>query len=303
MKTLPLFLLLNLIFSGCIMMKEGSLYDPKYKGLYAEFLEEDETEYESGYNYVKSKKPNGIRIHRQFFPETRQIILLEHYNSVDQLHGLFKTWTDDGTLSSFGNYLNGSKVGKWTTLGHGEVIYKNNELNGPGIKYHENEKISEIQNFKEGKKDGRFAAFDTNGVLLKESFYSGDTLLENANAIVPPFFKKYDFIAYYPACLNEKDIAKRKSCTDIALLTHVQKTLRYPPDARQKNIEGIVVVQFMVKSDGTIEDIHVIRGLCQSLKDEVYRLVANFPPFVPAEINGQKVDYLFTLPVRFKLEG
>jgi len=303
MKTFQIFLLLTIVFSGCIVTQEGSLTNYKYGGRYTEFLEENETVYESGYNYIKSKKTDGTRINRNFFPETKQIILLEHFNNKNQLHGFYKTWTDDGIVNSYGNYLNGYKEGMWFTLGYGEVIYKNDELNGSGIKYHNNGKISEIQNFVNGKKEGRFAAFDCTGVLLKESFYSNDTLLKNPNPNVPPFFKKYDFNAYYPACLNEKDFNKRKKCTDIALLTHIQKKLRYPLDVRQKNIEGTVVVQFMVKSDGSIEEINVIRGICQSLKNEVYRLVTTFPNFIPAEINGQKEDFLFTLPVRFKLEG
>lgn len=78
--------------------------------------------------------------------------------------------------------------------------------------------------------------------------------------------------------------------------------LKYPPTAAESNIEGRVIVQFMVKADGTITDAKVRRGVAPELDAEALRVVNSMPKWIPANKDGKDIDCKFTLPVPFKLQ-
>ncbi|MCM1005722.1 MAG: energy transducer TonB [Prevotella sp.] len=87
-----------------------------------------------------------------------------------------------------------------------------------------------------------------------------------------------------------------------ALSSWLGKNLRYPELAAQNNIEGRVIVQFVVEKDGSITDIKVARGVDKDLDKEAVRVVRKMPKWQPGKNNGIAVRSQFTLPVNFKLE-
>lgn len=86
------------------------------------------------------------------------------------------------------------------------------------------------------------------------------------------------------------------------LLKYVSRNIRYPREAKDNNIEGRVVVQFVVKKDGTIGPVRVLRSRHPLLDEEAVRVVKTLPTFAPGEIQGEPVSVWYTLPVSFKLE-
>lgn len=85
------------------------------------------------------------------------------------------------------------------------------------------------------------------------------------------------------------------------LLSYVRQSIIYPPKAIENNIQGTVVVQFVVKKDGSIGEIKVARGKSPELDEEAIRIVNTFTQFIPGKKNGQKINSWYTLPIRFKL--
>lgn len=81
----------------------------------------------------------------------------------------------------------------------------------------------------------------------------------------------------------------------------ISRHLVYPPNARESHIEGRVIVQFIVKTDGSIGDVEIIRGVVADLDAEALRVVKSIPRFNPAMLNGKAVDYKYTLPIFFRL--
>jgi protein TonB len=71
--------------------------------------------------------------------------------------------------------------------------------------------------------------------------------------------------------------------------------LRVPSES----IEGTVYVSFIVKADGSIANAKVIRGLGKNYDEEVLRVINLMPKWFPGTQNGQTVDVLFNLPVKF----
>ncbi|MDE5961293.1 energy transducer TonB [uncultured Duncaniella sp.] len=90
---------------------------------------------------------------------------------------------------------------------------------------------------------------------------------------------------------------------EAALLKWVAEHLRYPAMAQENNIQGRVVVQFVVTKTGKVGEVKVIRSKDPDLDKEAVRVVKALPDFVPGKMNGHSVNVWYTLPVTFKLQG
>ena len=76
---------------------------------------------------------------------------------------------------------------------------------------------------------------------------------------------------------------------------------RYPPAARRANVQGTVVVRGVVRRDGTIDNLEVIKDLPFGLGDEARRAVSRWR-FRPATYRGEPIDVYYTVTVNFRLQ-
>ena len=90
---------------------------------------------------------------------------------------------------------------------------------------------------------------------------------------------------------------------EAALMKWLQSHLQYPQLAAENNIQGRVVVQFVVTKSGAIGEVKVVRSVDRDLDREAIRVCKSLPKFVPGRQNGQPVSVWYTLPVTFKLQG
>lgn len=81
----------------------------------------------------------------------------------------------------------------------------------------------------------------------------------------------------------------------------VNEHLIYPPRAKKNGIQGRVTLQFTIKADGSVSDVHVIRGVDPDLDKEAVRVVSKSPKWTPGSTRGKPVDVTFTFPVIFQL--
>lgn len=89
---------------------------------------------------------------------------------------------------------------------------------------------------------------------------------------------------------------------EAALMKFINENLRYPVAAIENGIQGRVTVQFVVKKDGSVDDVTVLHGVDSALDQEAIRVCKTFPKFIPGKQNGQPVNVWFTLPIFFRLE-
>ena len=80
------------------------------------------------------------------------------------------------------------------------------------------------------------------------------------------------------------------------------KNIKYPTAAQQAKIEGRVIVQFVVGRDGSISDVHTVRGVCPDLDAEAIRVVSLMPKWKPGKQRGKAVAVKFTMPIMFRLQ-
>ena len=86
------------------------------------------------------------------------------------------------------------------------------------------------------------------------------------------------------------------------LMKYVANHIKYPTMAAENNIQGRVVVKFVVKKDGSVGEVQVLRGKDPDLDKEAVRVVRTLPKFIPGKMNGQAVSVWFTLSINFKLQ-
>ena len=89
-----------------------------------------------------------------------------------------------------------------------------------------------------------------------------------------------------------------------AWLRYLNKNLRYPDDAVNNEIQGAVVVQFIVDRDGTVSNVEVLSGPANGgLREEAIRVIKKSGKWTPAIQNGHQVKSYKKQPIVFKLEG
>ncbi|MBD5270156.1 MAG: TonB family protein [Bacteroides sp.] len=88
-----------------------------------------------------------------------------------------------------------------------------------------------------------------------------------------------------------------------ALMKWLSNNIRYPEAAQQNDIQGRVIVKFVVEKDGSIGTATILKGVDKDLDREALRVVKKMPKWQPGKNNGQAVRSYFNLPVTFKLQN
>ncbi len=136
-------------------------------------------------------------------------------------------------------------------------------------------------------------------VILFVSFFLMIAYVANAQSSRKPVVKKQggdntvyvavDKIASFPGGLK-------------SMVEYMEGELNYPEDAQSRNVQGRVMVTFVINKDGSIQDVTVQKSVDPSLDSEAIRMVKAMPKWTPAERDGKVVRSRYTLPVLFKLK-
>ncbi len=79
-----------------------------------------------------------------------------------------------------------------------------------------------------------------------------------------------------------------------------RKMPRYPSAARRANVEGSVVIRAIVRKDGSVDEVEVLRDLPNGLGEAAREAVEQWR-FLPARYRGEAIDVYYTVTVNFKL--
>ena len=86
-----------------------------------------------------------------------------------------------------------------------------------------------------------------------------------------------------------------------ALLEYLRKNIKYPAICRENNIQGRVLVTFIVNKDGAIVEPEVVKSVNPSLDKEALRVISTMPNWKPGSQRGKPVRVKYTVPVNFRL--
>lgn len=111
----------------------------------------------------------------------------------------------------------------------------------------------------------------------------------------------------FPGCEDiDGEHQAKKQCADQKMLSFIYDNIRYPRQALEINVEGTVVVSFVVDKQGKIQDIKLLRDPGAGLGKEAIRIIHmmnNLPKaWTPGKQRGRAVKVQYNLPVRFNIK-
>lgn len=82
----------------------------------------------------------------------------------------------------------------------------------------------------------------------------------------------------------------------------IAQHIQYPADALQAKLQGRVIARFVVREDGSVSDIEILRSISPSLDAEAIRVLKLMPKWKPGTQRGKAVAVKYTVPVTFRLD-
>jgi TonB family protein len=140
---------------------------------------------------------------------------------------------------------------------------------------------------------------DTARILLK----TGDSIMMNrANFDALPEQVKKEISANGDGVFKSEQIEVTYPGGPSGWMSYLNRTFKYPLDAQQHQIQGTVVVQFIVDETGKVSDIEAVSGpRSGGLREETIRLIKKSGNWTPAIWNGYRVKSYKRQPITFKL--
>ena len=87
-----------------------------------------------------------------------------------------------------------------------------------------------------------------------------------------------------------------------ALMKYISENVKYPQEAKDKNISGRVVLGFVIEKDGSVNEVKVLRGIGGGCDDEAVRVIKTMPKWKPGRQKGEPVRVFYQIPINFKLD-
>lgn len=87
----------------------------------------------------------------------------------------------------------------------------------------------------------------------------------------------------------------------VEFMKWITRNLRYPLEAQRLNIQGKVMVAFIIGKDGTVSELKIAKSAHPLLDDEALRVMRLMPKWKPGEDKGKPCLTYFCIPVNFML--
>lgn len=197
------------------------------------------------------------------------------------------------------------------------LYYNNSPQNGVTIKtYSKSGKLEALKEFYDSHAIRLFREFYENGELHIDAAFDS---LGRLNGVLKTFWrnglpKRLDIYRdgdlVKGTCFNKEG----KSIThfpfwqmpefpggDTALRRFLREKIEYPAISRNEHIQGKVIVQFIVDTNGNITNININKSVSKELDAEAIKVVKEIPRWIPGKMDGEKMGMEYYLPFNFSL--
>ncbi|MBD3409086.1 MAG: hypothetical protein GF419_02675 [Ignavibacteriales bacterium] len=219
-----------------------------------------------------------------------------------------------------------------------EVVYEAGRIEGLVKRYHENGEPKEMFTIVEGKRDGVADYYSKEGeYLYSVEFVFGKRVEEAEEDPLPtPTEREEEFVELKEKASEEQQPApdkgetteKRRDRPDlpevlaekevdvdedpayyytvdvpakpVGGMATLYKNLVYPEMAREKEIEGTVVVRAFIDRRGNATQTEIVEGIGYGC-DDVAEIVVFYASFEPGTIDGRPVNSVSDISIEFKL--
>ena len=94
---------------------------------------------------------------------------------------------------------------------------------------------------------------------------------------------------------------QRRACTQNAMLEYIYKHLKYPTLARETDIEGTVILSFVIDKTGKLKDLTIVRDIGGGCGVAASKVIKGLSDWTPGYHNDRAVSVKYTIPIKFKL--
>jgi periplasmic protein TonB len=155
-----------------------------------------------------------------------------------------------------------------------------------------NGQLKSAVDFVDNKMQGSVLTYWQNGRLKRKDSFENNKFLSGAcfDSTGNPI-EHFDFLVFPSFPGGEK-----------MLLEYMRNNIRYPSIAAENGIQGKVVVQFVIKKDGTPTNFFIKTSVDRELDREAIRVVKAMPIWKPCIYDGEPLDFWYLLPVVFHMQ-
>jgi len=241
------------------------------------------TYFDSDWKKIDSKE--GAEFFRKSFDADGKRAFYDYYiNGKIQSTGSYQTAKEEVKEGTFTYY---SEEGVKTKI----IGYRNGNKNGLYRSFFDDKQVKLEANYVDGKKDGIWKWYHKNGQPCSVETYEND---EMQSAV------------YFDESGNEMEYTEPVTRptyggSDEALLAYIEENFSYPAEARAHNIEGTVVLKFLVDQNGFTSNHEVERSVHEWLDNEALRILSTMKQWTPGKAHNQSAKFEYRLPINFNL--
>ena len=83
---------------------------------------------------------------------------------------------------------------------------------------------------------------------------------------------------------------------------YIGRYMKYPKDAADNGVFGLVVVLFVIDETGALTDLEVVKSVHPSLDQEALRVISGSPVWTPGKQRSKPVKVIYYAPINFVLQ-
>ncbi len=176
--------------------------------------------------------------------------------------------------------------------------FKNGKEDSLWIEYSWRGKVTSKGYYTNGSRTGVWEFYENDGKLNQKFDYDKREVLYNE----PSKTKNTDFKLLKDTLPADKVSGPVYIGGDYEMFMPIVKNIQYPQFERDNDIQGKVIVSFVIDANGNTNSHKVLTSISKGLDDEALRVVKMIPSnWIPAKVNNTKVDCEYTVPVVFRL--
>jgi TonB family protein len=144
---------------------------------------------------------------------------------------------------------------------------------------------------KNGKPDGNWKGFDKDVKVKFVETYHNDSLVSGISV-----GEHGDTVKY-----TVREVKPHYKTGTKGFIRYLVKNIYYPDYEKTYNIQGVVVLQFIVEKDGKVSNVKVTQHVSKNLDNEAASVIKDCKDWVPGIQYGRYVRSYFIVPINFAL--
>lgn len=189
------------------------------------------------------------------------------------------------------------------------ILDKRGKLNGIAKRFDRNDEVVESTTYVKGKKTGAYLLVKGDSLIRGEYLRNRRTNLwsyehrETGGTRIEMYNEKGQQTEIDPLIIDTTALEIDASFPggQKAWGTFLRNNLKYPEASKRANIQGQVILKFIITAAGDLKDIYVSSNPDQNLSIEALRVLKKSPRWIPKRVKGVAVESEMTLRIVFRL--